>query len=116
MDFLYEAMILKTCTIFRALGRENEVYDQVIAGDLHYEHSVMLTCTADFNSVVRGYHIYKAVWQPLIGERITFCIERGNAHAVSIQRDSTVVGHVPREVSKVFKGFLKHGGEVVCEI
>lgn len=75
--------------------------------------------TVDFNSVVRGHHVYMSVWHPTIGERLMVCIERGNAHdrhAVSVQRESTVVGHVPREVSKIFKGFLMHEGEIECEI
>ena len=60
--------------------------------------------TADFDSVIRGHHIYKAVWHPIVGEILAVCIERGNVpdrHAVCVQRGSVTVGHVPREVAKV---------------
>ena len=48
-------------------------------------------------SVVRGHHVYKAVWTPLIGEELPIFPEPGNVHdkrAVSV-----IVGHVPREIS-----------------
>ena len=75
--------------------------------------------SANFESVVRGHHIYKSIWNPAVGERLDVSIERDNAHdryAVSVQRDSVIVGHVPREVAKVFKAFITHGGEVACEV
>ena len=37
-------------------------------------------------------------------------------HAVCVQRGSVTVGHVPREVAIVFKGFISHGGEITCEV
>ena len=50
-------------------------------------------------TAVRGFHIYKDVWNPTIGE-VLFC-ERdiGNSHdtfAVAIKNSSKVVGHVLR--------------------
>ena len=33
-----------------------------------------------------------------------------------VQRGSVTVGYVPREVAKVFKAFISHGGEITCEV
>ena len=53
--------------------------------------------TADFDSVIRGHHIYKAVWHPIVGEILAVCIERGNVHdrhAVCVQRGSVTARSV----------------------
>ena len=56
-------------------------------------------------SVIRGHHIYKWIWRPLVGEVLTLEREEGNSHdrfAVSLLKDAIVVGHVPLEFSRVF--------------
>ena len=70
-------------------------------------------------SVIRGHHIYKQIWQSLVGEILTLEREEGNNHdkfAVSLVKDATVVAHVPREFSRVFWHFLRHGGTITCEV
>ena len=45
-------------------------------------------------------------------------IEEGNLYDrydVSLMRDSKIVRHVPRSISKVSWHFLKHGGKIKCE-
>lgn len=52
-----------------------------------------------FVSVIRGHHIYKAVWTPIVGETVQVCKEPSNpfdVHAVAILKDGSTVGHVPR--------------------
>ena len=49
-------------------------------------------------SVVRGHHVFKAVWTPLIGEELPVFPESESAHdkrAVGVFRDGVIVGHVP---------------------
>ena len=56
-------------------------------------------------SIIHGQHIYKQIWRPLVGEILTLEREEGNNHdklAVSLLKDATVLGHVPREFSRVF--------------
>ena len=56
-------------------------------------------------SIIRGRHIYKQIWRPLVGEILTLEREEGNNHekfAVSLLKHATVLGHVPREFSRVF--------------
>ena len=60
-------------------------------------------CTLE--SVIRGHHIYKRIWQPLVGEVLTL-EQEGNTHdrfAISLLKDTIVVGHVPVEDSDVIQ-------------
>ena len=53
-------------------------------------------------SVIRGHHIYKAVWNPVLGEVHILALEEGNEHdrfAVCVKRGDEIIGHVPRELS-----------------
>ena len=72
------------------------------------------------HSVVRGHHIFKDIWTPYIGENLKLRQEVGNKHdslAVAVMRPpSTIVGRVPKELSKFLWTFLDSGGEIVCEV
>ena len=62
-----------------------------------------------FNSYARGYHAYMKIWNPVDGEVLVCTRETDNPHdnyAVSIIRNSYVVGHVPLSLSKTFSNFL----------
>ena len=65
-------------------------------------------------TAVRGYHIYKEVWPPAIGEEFVCRQERDNdhdRHAVSVHKEGDdVLGHLPREISSVAFFFLEHDG------
>ena len=68
---------------------------------------------------VRGYHVYKGGWDPHVGEELTTKTEDGNPHdrhAVSVMKEGKVVGHLPREVSKVAWYFQKRGGTINMEV
>ena len=55
-------------------------------------------------SVVRGYHVYKDDWSPSVGDEFELEIEELNRHdryAVAIKVSGDIVGHVPREFSKI---------------
>ena len=70
-------------------------------------------------SVVRGHHIYKAVWTPVIGEALALEVEEGTheeEYAVAILKTGMVVGHVPRELSRIFFFSLQHGGIIQCTV
>ena len=56
----------------------------------------------EFNSIIRGHHIYKEIWNPFVGEELQCKIEHGNAHdiyTVAVIREDIVVGHLPRNIS-----------------
>ena len=70
-------------------------------------------------SVVRGHHIYKALWTPSIGEELLVEREDGNQHddhAVAVIKNGDIVGHMPRSFSRVSWFFLERGGEITCRI
>ena len=52
-----------------------------------------------FNSYSRGYHAYTKIWNPVDGAVLVCTRETDNPHdnnALSIIRNSYVIGHVPR--------------------
>ena len=73
-----------------------------------------------FYAVVRGFHVYQAIWTPTVGEVLATQREHGNpedAYAVAVTTESgTTVGHIPREISKIAWHFIGHDGEITCRI
>ena len=70
-------------------------------------------------SCVRGYHVYKAVWSPSVGEEFQCEREEGNSedpYAVAIKHSGEVVGHVPRLMSAACSLFLRRLGTITCRI
>ena len=71
------------------------------------------------SSVVKGHHVYKAVWKPFWGEELSVQPEDHNdhdEHAIAVTRDGRTVGHVPRIISRVSWFFLRRGGHIICRI
>jgi hypothetical protein len=71
-------------------------------------------------TTVRGHHVYKEVWSPRVGEELAVHCESGNNHdpfAVAVWKDDTIVGHVPREISRVCWFFLQNSvSEIACQV
>ena len=65
-------------------------------------------------SIVCGHHVYKAVWSPYIGEKLLVECEVHNIQddfAVAILKNSMIVGHMPREISRVWWHSLQKNAE-----
>ena len=71
--------------------------------------------TYEYDSFARGYHMYMDIWNPLIGMILRCKREPANEmdkHAITIMRsnslgkESSVVGHIPENVSKFSLMFL----------
>ena len=82
---------------------------------------VSLECHAVYEkeSVVRGHHVYKVIWTPVIGEELEVRTEDDNdhdQHAVAVVKDGVVIGHMPRLAAEVSWFFLKRGGSITCRI
>ena len=68
-----------------------------------------------FESYVREFHVYKTVWSPLIVEENLKCRHDQNnkedVFAIGVYRNDlekeTLVGHMPRNISKFVHNFLK---------
>ena len=72
-----------------------------------------------FESSIYGHHIYKNVWTLSIGESLSLALESGNSYdrfAVSLVKDERVVGHMPREVSRIFFYFMQCHGTIAVEV
>ena len=66
-------------------------------------------CVAELQSFIRGHHVYKDVWMPVIGEVLLLRREPSNvkdSYAVAIVKDGDVVGHVPYNISAIASHFL----------
>ena len=65
--------------------------------------SGLLTTSMESRSVIRGHHVYKEVWRPVIGQ-FSVLAEPTNCHdkrAVAIFQDAEIVGHIPRELASL---------------
>ena len=83
-----------------------------------------------FTTAVKGFHVYRRVRLPHLGQRLSVESERGNAEdrfAITVREHSgtktvkdvnnrPIVGHLSRELSKVLWYFLLHGGVLECEV
>ena len=70
-------------------------------------------------SSVRGHHVYKEYWTPVIGQTLHTRKEEGNPkdkYAVAVAKEERTVGHMPQEVSRISWYFLDNGGEITCEV
>ena len=70
--------------------------------------------------MVRGYHVYKEIWNPVIGEELHCQREMSNEkdrYAVAVKKARLVVGHLPkRKISRICSLFLRRGGIITCII
>ena len=81
----------------------------------------MTETSSDFQleGVVRGHHVFKSVWTPVVGEDLPLQQEPDNSYdsfAVTIMKEHAVVGRVPRELSYSFWTFIQNGGEISCQV
>ena len=86
-----------------------------------------MASTVKFNFLcgARGYHEYRFSWTPVLGEVLPARCEHHNPHdsyAIAIMKHlpgalvCTVVGHLPREVSRFTYFIISHGARVFCKV
>ena len=59
----------------------------------------------EVNSHITGYHVYKDIWIPVLGETLPAVMEPTNYdddHAVCVKKDGAIVGHLERGESGRF--------------
>ena len=64
----------------------------------------------EFQSFVRGYHVYKSIWDPMNGEVLRLAREPDNCQdklAVAVMKEDSVVGHIPHHLAPIVSAFLK---------
>ena len=65
-----------------------------------------------FDSCIRGYNMYKDLWNATPGKGLTCVRERGNRNdvfAVAVQSDGNIVGHIPRQILCICMFFICRG-------
>ena len=70
-------------------------------------------------SAVRGYHVYRDVWEPSVGEKLVARREFDNhfdKFAVKVLNGEETVGHLPREYLRIAWYFLARGGSISVEV
>ncbi len=75
----------------------------------------------EFESVfcIRGYHVFKEKWEAAAGEVLMCEREPHNArdrYAVTVKKTRTVIGHLPRKLSRVCSLSLRRGGMIDCTV
>ena len=70
-------------------------------------------------SDVQGYHVYRDVWEPSVGEKLVAQREFDNhfdKSAVKVFNGEETVSHLPRKYSRIAWYFLAHGGSISVEV
>lgn len=74
---------------------------------------------------LRGFHVYKDVWNPKLNEKLEVIHEQNNVHdryaiAASKKHPSRLtpltVGHLPREISRFTRYLIMHGAVVKVKV
>ena len=93
--------------------------------DFRVLHSMERDLTREFfiDSKVHGHHVYQHIWTPIVGESLICAREEDNEHdrfAVAVvQSDGiadTIVGHLPRTISRLCSLFIGYHGSIRCTI
>ena len=84
---------------------------------VHMYMSIMSSFSVE--SMVRGYHVYKDIWDAVVGEEFPCKRKDGNRvdpFAVAVVRGNTVIGHNPRKISSICSLYLRRDGSIVCRV
>ena len=63
--------------------------------------------------------MYKNIWETAVGEMLNCVRESRNArdrYVVVIEKNSTIIAHLPRKVLRVCALLLKQGGSIQCTV
>ena len=71
---------------------------------------------------LRGYHEYRFTWSPSVNEVLRARHERNNRYAIAVTKQlpgfltESVVGHLPREISRLTYFIILHGARVLVKV
>ena len=71
---------------------------------------IELDGVAEFHSYIRGYHVYRNIWSPVVGEILLLKREPDNlvdSSAIGVWKEDEIVGHVPYNIASVISQFLR---------
>lgn len=73
----------------------------------------------EIESCIRGFHVYKDRWNPVLGENLSCQRELSNGHdlfAVAVLKNGTIIRHLPRKISSICSLFISKGGSLTCRV
>ena len=79
--------------------------------------TVLVMDTLERECCVRGYHVYAHIWEAAVGEVLDCRREPENAndrYAMAVVKSDTIVGHLPRKLSRILSLFARRGGVIRC--
>ena len=71
---------------------------------------------------LRGYHEYRFTWSPSVNEVLRARHERNNRYVIAATKQlpgfltESVVGHLPREISRLMYFIILHGARVLVKV
>ena len=73
-----------------------------------------------FTAAVRGFHRYRNFWKPKENEKLDSFYEEHNPYdqfaIKTVTSDGMIIGHLPREITRITKFFLDHGAVMQVEL
>lgn len=87
--------------------------------------SVSGTLQYSFPCGLRGFHVYKEIWKPKVGDVLSCIHERNNQHdryAIAAtkllpgQLSNVTLGHLPREISRFTRFLISRGADVFVTV
>lgn len=73
-----------------------------------------------FVAAVRGYHYYRRYWEPKENEKLDCSNEPDNPFdrfaIKTVTENGDIVGHLPKEISRVTKYLLDRGITMSCKL
>ena len=76
--------------------------------------------TFEYTAAVRGFHYFKTIWHPKKNELLSCQFENGNCYDIfaikTCDENGRMVGHLPREVSRITKFIIDRGAKVTAEL
>ena len=75
----------------------------------------------EFTAAVRGFHVYRDIWNPDLNESLGCCHEEGNVFDIFAIKscrltDGEIGGHLPREIARSTKYLLDRGAVVIATL
>ena len=117
MGFFYLIVYCYKKSVFNDYSSLNEFTDWRQA----MKNKISLEKVLSLQAAVKGFHIYKAVWEPKDSEVLACSHEENNLHdpfaIKTCQLDSgKIVGHLPMELSRISKFILDRGAKIEVEL
>lgn len=78
-----------------------------------------MTSEWEMESCVLAYYIYQSLWTPTLDDELICVRDPFNSidrYAVTVKNGDTVVGHLPKKISRLCSLFLRRGGSIMSTV